>query len=414
MDYPVAYRKSAWSKAGLSNATRIRIDQLTFRGTANGVPIEIPLNVPVPANDNNPPGKIIKFPKKKLPPPDGGLKALRKRFGYIGPNPAARLIENVAETFDQAVGQRLNTGRVTPYTTACGFSTTIPWVPFGLKELYGASCQVLRGINGPDPYTVGAFAAEYERGDFVGFGLWEWTRIRTYEVGSADLGPVEWPATMGGYSLPSVAPFPQLDPDTLPVAYPTVRPQRMPLRTPRPVTAWPYGYIRGYGLLPLVPEAVQLVQQIAPRVRKPRVTNAGPPKPPPKNVKERKLRLSFRGSTLGLVLSTVTEGVDIIEAIWWALPAEYRTAYATPQQMLADIWNNFEHINWLTALGNLAWVSLINFVYGSIGNALAHATAGNPYWVGIGGPQTGIHDQPPKIHGVGGPDWIPDLFPLNH
>lgn len=417
MEYPTAYRRNARvNMAGLSNAHLTRLDTLTFEKTIGGVPRSMHIIVLVP--HDIPPLPPSTHKKKSLVP-----RTLTSRRGLLfrsklSPsvlNATGKLLEELADVVNAVTAARVNSARLTPYATACGNSTEIPFVPAGLRELYGAACTVLRGINGPDPYTVGPYAAEYEGpGENVGFGLYEWTRIRTYEVADPALGPVEWPAIQIGVA-PQALVWPEADPETLPVGWPQPRPNPWPLRARRPVTApRVFGWEAGNYPWPAEPP-LAVVQTAENRTTSPRLIVWHGNTKPPKGYKQAKLKLSFRGTTLGIVLNTLTEGVDLVNALWMAIPAHLRGANTlTPQQKLWEIYIHFHDIVWYQALQNIAYTALIDMIYGSIGNALAQATAGNPYWVGITGPQAGPVDHPPVVHGVGGPDWIPDLFPLNH
>ena len=406
MQYPVAYRRQAKRRAGLSNARLLRIDHLEFAArraagaqTAPGVGI----NVLVPANDNRKPGELIPFPKKFRPPPSQVLpNLLKRRWRGIFPEPGPYLIEEAAKMLDAAViGSHKNPARVVNQSTACGFA--IEEAFGGLRELYGSACLVLRGPDGPLPYTGGLNAAEYVRHGYVGGGLWQWERIRTYGINSGSQA-ANWPAQFPFAGVdPRHVTVPWMEPEREPLANPYPKPLARPLWNAPVVRSpvWPYELPHRYeaGNTLGRPEplgVVEVVQPIAPRVQPPRVEVPRYPRPPGKHIKEAKLKLRLGGTTLGLVLNLTTEGTDIINGIFAALPAEVRFGVHTPQAKLWAIWKNFALIDWPAALQNILWAQLTDFVYGSIGGALQQATAGNPYWVSIGGLGTGPWDTPIK------------------
>lgn len=79
----------------------------------------------------------------------------------------------------------------------------------------------------------------------------------------------------------------------------------------------------------------------------PRPTDRQPPK---KREKEKKLKMRQNGVTM--FLGAITEGVDLINAFFWALPKEYRAGARTQNDRIWALWQHFEHINVIDAVQN--------------------------------------------------------------
>lgn len=73
------------------------------------------------------------------------------------------------------------------------------------------------------------------------------------------------------------------------------------------------------------------------------------------------LRLVLRG------VNAATESADLIWAIYWALPVQYRGPDETPIQAAQRIWQNWEHINLRRALKNVIQNQLEDALIGSAG-----------------------------------------------
>lgn len=115
-------------------------------------------------------------------------------------------------------------------------------------------------------------------------------------------------------------------------------------------------------------------------------------KRPPKGTKEKKgLVLGTNASALARAVGEITEGLDHTEALWEALPWEYRTwehgKATTPQQMVQDLWKNAEHIDLTKAMINLLENEAEDRLIGRANKAANDALVNNPYYkgaVGIG------------------------------
>lgn len=145
------------------------------------------------------------------------------------------------------------------------------------------------------------------------------------------------------------------------------------------------------------------------------ITNRGPApahhvsRPRRSNEKEKKTTArsvrAYRIVTAALGLTT--ESLDLISAVWDALPPQYKSGYyrlhkrggqtfyvkrwhAKPQQMLDDIWQHFEHVDAVEAVDNIAKNQIEDFVIGKASSKTDRAVSDSgmlgtrPFGLGIG------------------------------
>lgn len=103
--------------------------------------------------------------------------------------------------------------------------------------------------------------------------------------------------------------------------------------------------------------------------------------PPGKGEKEKKTRATPAAfSRVGRFLSVVTEGADIIEAVYGALPEKIRQrAFAqkgtgrklTPQEQLVVIYRNINQLDMAVVVANLAYNQIEDKIIGTVGKKIA-------------------------------------------
>lgn len=127
--------------------------------------------------------------------------------------------------------------------------------------------------------------------------------------------------------------------------------------------------------------------------------------PPPRHVHERKRVVVKRGpgaAIAGPAFGAVTEGLDLVDALWWSLPGgsrdgnminpSHRTPYATYPEKLVDIAEGLDFIDWNEAL--------VNFIANEVGDRVGAAISrkvnqpyvkgpASQYWVRPTGPTAG-------------------------
>jgi len=104
----------------------------------------------------------------------------------------------------------------------------------------------------------------------------------------------------------------------------------------------------------------------------------GLPKTPEKGEKERKVIAQInRRSGLGLALNLLTEGKDVIDAFWDALPQRYQTRVGgrvtTPTVKLQDLYRHWNEVNMDVALQNLVENQIEDAIFGAIGRLTGRA-----------------------------------------
>lgn len=139
--------------------------------------------------------------------------------------------------------------------------------------------------------------------------------------------------------------------------------------------------------VPLVPDIV-LSPRTGPSVR----PNSHRNRPPRRREKERKMRTSVPvARRIAAVLGEATEIADFVDCLWQALPRDVaisgRGAYTrdaktrvkgqrtTPQQKLADLYRNIQHLDIAAALTGCVENELEDQVLGRLGKAASRARA---------------------------------------
>lgn len=214
------------------------------------------------------------------------------------------------------------------------------------------------------------------------FGHENWRGLRSYHRIIEDAPPYWPPLPLSDIApVPASNPWPALDPDAVPVSawepLPLPIPYRLiPYRQPNPYRV--YQPERGYGS---VPRGYPSVQTHMDPVDGPRHTHHPYwPTRPPKRTKERKMRMMLNGTWIGLVINTVTEMLDFINALWKSLPKRYQSRYANVYDKLYDLWKHGEHINGAEAMLQLLWETLEDRTYGQF------TPDQLPWWVSPRGP----------------------------
>lgn len=98
--------------------------------------------------------------------------------------------------------------------------------------------------------------------------------------------------------------------------------------------------------------------------------------PPPKGTKERKFIMDIpSGSFLGIALNISTEGLDVLHALYYAIPREHRNPRKekTPQAKAYALYKHFNNVDVEQALQNLVYNFAEDVVYGGIGKLSGRA-----------------------------------------
>lgn len=171
---------------------------------------------------------------------------------------------------------------------------------------------------------------------------------------------------------PIFFPNPDIIPQPLPMAVPTVPPELVPPRMPRPNRTrrdpfgvplrGPRGTSRGRGQpgqgATFVVDPVSGVSTVS--------EPSGPRQEPPSGTRERKSQAHQNAvQVLGWALA-VTEGVDLIEAVHQALPDHLQYS-DDPIGMLEDIYQSFNQLDIEQAIYNIVYNQLEDAIIGFIG-----------------------------------------------
>ena len=199
--------------------------------------------------------------------------------------------------------------------------------------------------------------------------------------------PIGQPAPIP-HSPPFPNPGPNFDPRFDPEAPVRLEPEWEPVAPPNPypppAPSWPTVPQPNPSPTPNTPPAPAINIPNSPHIRptlNPRPRNR--PKRPPQNEKERKQRLTPHGaSVVGRAVNWLSETGDFIEAIWWALPAKYRSPpewdpiqgrwhSVGHAQKARDIYDHLEHVDMNKALNNLMMEQLGDMTAGKVGQGIA-------------------------------------------
>lgn len=211
-------------------------------------------------------------------------------------------------------------------------------------------------------------------------------------------------------ALPSVKPgswvitaFPEMFPPQMAPAFPAPVPWRYAphVRSPNRDA----GYSVGNGMSNLPPSMRRNVWATSITAvsasgggfgRPPRFHETTSPDESKRPEKERKARVNKYLMAIMRGANAVTEGKDLVEALYKALPEEFRPRYkdtiyeqlnTSPQEKLKALWDNWGAVDIEDAIYNIADNYLEDFVYGSIGKlgGAASRQAGLPVGLGFNG-----------------------------
>lgn len=150
---------------------------------------------------------------------------------------------------------------------------------------------------------------------------------------------------------------PRPNPETVPEIVPGF-PELIPIGEPTQLPSSDVPYTQ----IPYIPDSQFHITSYGDSVA-PQTSPEFHPGPPGPGVRERKVRVSGTATVLR-GLNAVTESLDFIEALWWALPQQYRTPYARPHQKVIDLYNHIEHINVREAVTNAMVMQFQDMAFG--------------------------------------------------
>lgn len=205
-----------------------------------------------------------------------------------------------------------------------------------------------------------------------------------------EFAPFWLPSPPGGPSaapkrLRKTSPFFETGPDIAtsplglpgPNGHPTRAPGRGPHVSPKPGTSPGTGPGSSTGHPPVTiddlhAENTQVQVDGDGNTSRPRSTHHFAP--PPRGVKEKKVALGGTGK-LGRFYGSLSEGKELIDDIWGALPDDVKgKRRKTPQQKLTDLWQHWDRLDAAKAIGNVIWDKSVDRIIG------AAASAGRKAW----------------------------------
>lgn len=102
-----------------------------------------------------------------------------------------------------------------------------------------------------------------------------------------------------------------------------------------------------------------------------------PPKPREREVKK---KLTSQGwAVFDAFVNTATESMDFISAVWWALPAQYRSPpvfyggkwhQPDPVTQAKDVYRHLDKVDWEKAWRNVLFQHVQDMAIGKVGGAL--------------------------------------------
>lgn len=369
---------------------------------------------PIPANDNNPPGRVIPFPRPARGLPKTGLygdnagaraayqRAIQKlrdkrmaRHAMKGlrlRNPfwlAEEIWRHLYRWRDQQAGNAAHWDFSSPWIVDydCGAKTHGPHhrVQSTCGALYSISQSVTTGWPGIQDQGL-HWLAMFSSENYPWFSIYRHRPSFKARLLKTSGWHDPWvPATPDKpmIVLPRIAtgPAPAMVPENLPIGQPVVTPKPVPFRWLRPYRTALHGFDTPYsserGPAP-APKGLQRYVATRAGVRSASASNRR--SPPPARTKERKFIMAIaRGSALGVALNATTEALDFVNALYWALPADKRYAGRSSQNgRIRAVLENFDHIQWDVAFKNLIANQVIDYIGGRIGrlNAKASRRAG--------------------------------------
>lgn len=358
MGYPVAYRRGSEAFEPLNPGKYTR-------------PNTKPEKIPVPDNDNVPPP-----PKSGVPRGVGVLSRGVGKFRRVARRHLVGLgIDLAEEVLNQWWTDRRhwnNNGwelRFGPCVPPASYPTDVGLLSYSMFTCLGG--QALVESNRPAPWSVGIIGAAR------GFSRY-YTYIGWWHPPSPFRLPVRkvWPEVIFAprpEELPWLEPSPYVDPLSLPKL-------PWPLVALRPNTA---AYVRSYA----VPGPGEAAPSLEPSFGRPLVPKGEvvplpglkpwlPVRPPGPKVKERKIRMGGYGA-INAVVGAATEAVDVVEALWDALPRSAQTREkgkkTTPQQKALDLYKGWPQLDLPAAVKNLLANELKDRAIGTIGQAVGKA-----------------------------------------
>ncbi len=272
-------------------------------------------------------------------------------------------------------------------------------------------CGVAPGYAWPSGWADHPYP---DGGVFIGAWFWDnlsktglgYPLMQYYGTLHRDVSPAQNPKVF--YYAPEIIPgtaYPALDPMVLPIGQPVAVPRPIPYkaiprarpdthraestkrgpvprRSPEPVyITWaPPGY-------PVVPvQDIPWELTLNPVTGDTRLAASGGHKlePPGKNTKERKAKLLAGSVGIKRGLNIITESVDVLEAIFWALPANRRWGAYTPQEKLKRIYLYYDEIDMSDAILNLLYNEVQDRIVGGLSSKVTKSSkwyydaTGNP------------------------------------
>ncbi|QXP07813.1 MAG: hypothetical protein [Arizlama microvirus] len=400
MGYPVSYRSSmsrSGTRAG-SQGPRPRpapgyrpgprptprrpVDPRRLRPSVPRSPPRHYPEKPGAANDNTPKPRQSHLPKVARTAAYASTRRLMRLAGLERFLPYHRWIQTAWEIYELAKARGLNQDEVSDWHPVGGWVPagqicqgrpgTIRYTVTGGPFTGPATCLVNQSVAGfqtvGNPITNGIqglrlltqYSQSPERGDTY---RW-WMRPND--------GPAYWLAPQ---FWPNVAPYPWWNPAELPIGRPAGNPRPRPMYGPRPAPNPEMlpetGIGRERATAPRVWPRVDVAVTITPG-RPPglSVRPAARPKPPGRDVKERKFNGPGGAARLGYVLAVsafdkVTEAQDFIDAVFEALPDSIQARYGDrPQDRVQAIWNHADQLDVAQAITNVLLNQAEDFIIG--------------------------------------------------
>lgn len=252
---------------------------------------------------------------------------------------------------------------------------------------------------GPAPtyshsYGYGVEAEDLPGANIIAYGTYIWTYS-----GVPSYPPVSRYPSVAELAFPPVParpvtlPLPSTEPEPLiwsvdPLSRPVNAPEGVPSHVPYPliphirVNPWrapEYQRQHSYGesakparpsaSLPLLVPAVAISGSPDAAARAPRLASYHSLTPPSGGDKERKLRTAGASSIL-LWGGRVTEAVDTLQAVYYALPRKYWEHKPTPQRMLYVLYQHWDELSLSKAVENLILEQLSDLLYGKLGQGV--------------------------------------------
>lgn len=97
---------------------------------------------------------------------------------------------------------------------------------------------------------------------------------------------------------------------------------------------------------------------------------------PPKGVKERKFKLNMPAG-ISFAVNLVTESLDVLDALYYAIPKKFRRGETTPQAKARAVYKNFLKLDAEKALENLLVNELGDRLYGGVSRKLKSSYKAN-------------------------------------